>query len=284
MDVIALVGQSGTGKSHRALDVAYDNHADAIIDDGLLISGTKILAGTSAKNEANKIQAVKRAIFSDKNHVQSVKEAIEKHCPKRILIIGTSINMVDIIAAKLDIPKPSNYIMIESIANPKEIRQARHARLQEGKHVIPVPTVELKPHFSGYLIDSLSGMFSSNTRRHSRNPAEKSIVRPHFSYYGKMLIANSALRHIIKISLYKNPKIHKIISIDTKRWQERDSVDIKLYINAVYGYSLPTLTHEIQTVIKKNLEYLTGLYVHVVDVHINKLCKEKVEEKKNHAE
>ena len=37
MDVIALVGPSGTGKSHHALIVAHKNKADAIIDDGILI-------------------------------------------------------------------------------------------------------------------------------------------------------------------------------------------------------------------------------------------------------
>ena len=69
MEVVAFVGPSGTGKSHRALAVAHDNKSEAIIDDGLLIKGTKILAGSSAKSEQNRIQAVKRAIFSDQEHV-----------------------------------------------------------------------------------------------------------------------------------------------------------------------------------------------------------------------
>ena len=51
MKVVAFVGPSGTGKSHRAIGIAHKNNCDAIIDDGLLIKGTKILAGTSAKNE-----------------------------------------------------------------------------------------------------------------------------------------------------------------------------------------------------------------------------------------
>ena len=44
MEVIALVGPSGTGKSHRALLVAHNNQADAIIDDGLYIKDGKIIA------------------------------------------------------------------------------------------------------------------------------------------------------------------------------------------------------------------------------------------------
>ena len=48
MEVIALIGSSGTGKSHRATMVAEENQAEAIIDDGLLIIRGKIIAGTSA--------------------------------------------------------------------------------------------------------------------------------------------------------------------------------------------------------------------------------------------
>ena len=95
MEVIAFVGPSGTGKSHRAIGVAFDNKCDAIIDDGLLIKGTRILAGTSAKNEENRIQAVKRAIFTDDEHARVVREALGKNNIRRLLIIATSDNMIN---------------------------------------------------------------------------------------------------------------------------------------------------------------------------------------------
>ena len=38
MRVIAFVGPSGTGKSYRSVMVSQQYGADAIIDDGLLIS------------------------------------------------------------------------------------------------------------------------------------------------------------------------------------------------------------------------------------------------------
>ena len=37
MEVIAFVGGSGTGKSHRALVLAHENSVECIIDDGILI-------------------------------------------------------------------------------------------------------------------------------------------------------------------------------------------------------------------------------------------------------
>ena len=76
MDVIALVGPSGTGKSHRALLVANQYKADIIIDDGLLIQDDKIVAGKSAKHEKTYMGAVRVALFDDKEHRDAVAKAI----------------------------------------------------------------------------------------------------------------------------------------------------------------------------------------------------------------
>lgn len=273
MDVYALVGQSGTGKSHRALMVAYENYADGIIDDGLLIKDTKILAGYSAKNEQNKIQAVKRAIFSEENHVQEVKYALETGNFNRILILGTSINMVNRIANRLNLPKPSKYIFIEEVASSKEISKARHARLKEGKHIIPVPTMELKPHFSGYLIDPLIVLFKKN-KLNRKKLGEKSIVRPAFSYYGKILVEDAALEDIIKLELRENSAVDTVSSLEIMRWDENSSLAIKITLNIIYGKYLPAVGKEIQYTIKDKLEYFTGMYVHNVDIVVDRLIKE----------
>jgi ABC-type dipeptide/oligopeptide/nickel transport system ATPase component len=46
--VYALTGESGTGKSFRAILVAQKYGVELIIDDGLLIKDNHILAGLSA--------------------------------------------------------------------------------------------------------------------------------------------------------------------------------------------------------------------------------------------
>ena len=152
MDVIALVGPSGTGKSHRALVIAHKHKADAIIDDGIFISDGKIIAGHSAKQETSKIMAVRRAIFILPGHAEEVRKAIAEVNPHRILVLGTSENMVHKIARALKLPAISQIINIEDIASKADIEKAQFYRLKQGKHIIPVPTIELKPHFSGFLI------------------------------------------------------------------------------------------------------------------------------------
>ena len=52
MDVLAFTGPPGSGKSDRALVVAYENKASCIIDDGILIYHNRIVAGKSAKRYA----------------------------------------------------------------------------------------------------------------------------------------------------------------------------------------------------------------------------------------
>jgi hypothetical protein len=272
MEIIALVGASGTGKSHRALVVAHEHHIDAIIDDGLLIKDSKIIAGMSAKNEASKIMAVKRAIFMEEAHAQSVREAILTAKPNRILVLGTSINMIEKIIKVLQLPAYSKVIMIEDIATPAEITKARESRLKDGKHVIPVPTIELKPHFSGYFIDPLEIFFKKPKSRRLKI-GEKSIVRPIFSYYGKLLISDAAIATIVDYITTTDPLIPRASQINVKNSYEGDEkgISINLDITVKYGTSLWDIAYQAQNRIKDMVEHMTGLMVKEVNVTVKRL-------------
>lgn len=273
MDVIALVGPSGTGKSHRALVVAHKHKADAIIDDGILIQGGKIIAGHSAKHEQSKIMAVRRAIFVLPGHAKEVREAIQRISPHRILILGTSENMVDKIAAKLQLPAISQIINIQDIATKNEIQKAQFHRLKEGKHIIPVPTIELKPHFSGYLIDPLQSFFKhSSTQR--RRLGEKSIVRPVFSYYGKLSIDDSAVKAIIVHTISMERPVAHLDNVSVEhvtKSGEDAGVEIHFDITLVYGSHIPTLIRQVQDKVRDQVEYMTGMLVRRVDIRVKGL-------------
>ena len=148
MEVYALVGPSGTGKSHRALIVAQERGINTLIDDGLLIQDSRIVAGKSAKREPTRLQAVRRAIFVDPEQAREVKEKLAELAPERVLVISTSLKMIRRILERLELPPPAQVIQIEEIASPQEIAHAREVRRREGKHVIPVPTIEVKKKIS----------------------------------------------------------------------------------------------------------------------------------------
>lgn len=272
MEVIALVGPSGTGKSHRALIVAHEHNIDTIIDDGILIKDSKIIAGHSAKKERSKIRAVKRAIFMEEDHAQEVREAIEKVKPQRILILGTSINMVEKIVSVLCLPPVFKIINIEEIATSAEIAKARESRLKEGKHIIPVPTIELKPHFSGYLIDPLEIFFKKSQSKKRRKLGEKSIVRPIFSYYGKLLISDAVISAIVDYVATNEKAITRTGQIVIKNFQEKEKgISINLDVTIRYGYSLREVVVAAQKRIKDVVEYMTGLLVNEVNVAVKRL-------------
>lgn len=274
MEVVAFVGPSGTGKSHRAIGVAFDNKCDAIIDDGLLIKGTKILAGTSAKNEDNRIQAVKRAIFTDDEHAKVVREALAQSNIKRLLIIATSDNMINKIIGRLGLDKPVKTVYISQIATKAEIKKARYSRLHDGKHIVPVPSVELKPHFTGYFADLPYNIFSKH-RRQEKN-ADRSIVRPAFSFYGKLLIADSAIEDIINIIATKMDGVERITDLRVRRRSD-NSKGIVIYVEVVlyYGEKLFVVTRQLQAKIKKKVEYMTAMQVKNVNVSIRSLALRK---------
>ncbi|MBR1396558.1 MAG: Asp23/Gls24 family envelope stress response protein [Selenomonadaceae bacterium] len=276
MDVIALVGPSGTGKSHRALQVAKEHKADAIIDDGILIQHGKIIAGASAKTEKSKIMAVRRAIFVLPGHAEEVRKAIEDVKPHRILVIGTSENMVHKIAKTLKLPSIQLIVHIEDIATRSEMAEAQFHRLKEGKHIIPVPTIELKPHFSGYLIDPLQSLFKQS-RVKRRKLGEKSIVRPIFSYYGKLIIDDRVIRSIVEKTIKAKEAVKNIKNVNIKHILQGDedrglSISCEVILN--YGSHIPTLISQTQSKVRERVEFTTGLVVHSINIVVRALYVE----------
>ena len=271
MQVIAFVGPAGTGKSYRAQRVARDEGADAIIDDGLLIQGSKIWAGDSAKNEQNRIQAVKRAIFNDPEQVEKVTDAINKVKPKKLLILGTSEEMVRRITAKLGIPAPTKYIRIEDVATKREIAKARESRNKDGKHIVPVPAVELKPHYAGALIDPFRGFFTKSKNQHDY--AEKSVIRPSFSMYGRMLITDSAIEDIVKLTLQDVADIKSIIGINIKTdGESAKKVIINVEVILLYGCVIKDVVNLAQYRIKHEVEVMTAMKVVAVNMSVRRLA------------
>jgi shikimate kinase len=126
--VIAFVGPAGTGKSQRAQLVARENEVDFMIDDGLLISKGRIMAGKSAKSERNLVRAIRRAMFQFPDHRKAVRTFLEKNAPCKIMVLGTSISMAEKIARALALPTPELFIDITEVASPEDIINARRER------------------------------------------------------------------------------------------------------------------------------------------------------------
>lgn len=261
--VYAFVGPSGTGKSYRAQMVAGENDIEFIIDDGLLVKGNAVVAGTSAKKAPTKIETVKHALFNDEREKQEMQQAFIKFNPKAILILGTSDGMVAKIASNLGLPEISKTIYINDVATEDEMENARRIRVTEGKHVIPVPTFEIKKDFSGYLLDPLQ-IFKSTGKGKTPYMAEKSIIRPTFSYMGNFTISDTVFKQIIEYLANKEPLIHKIVRTRVNMGELGTEIYMEVIVN--YGKRIVDILQDFQIRSKKEIERLTAMNVAKIDV------------------
>ncbi|KMO85318.1 hypothetical protein AB840_14225 [Megasphaera cerevisiae DSM 20462] len=269
MKIIGFIGSSGTGKSHHALVVAYDHHIHCIIDDGLLIYQNRIIAGTSAKEETNRMKAVRCAIFSDTKHAASIKKALRSIQPDQILVLGTSKHMIHRICEALSLPEAESFIFIEDVSCPTEIAKAKAIRIKEGKHIIPVPTMELKPHFRGYLLAPIRSLFYS--RNDKKTPDfERSVVRPVFSYYGKLTFSNEVLERLVRHSLKSVSGVAEIntLKIAKNYHSERNGLAIILAVTILYGKNIKKLMGRIKREVQHEVEYTTGMSIEILKITI----------------
>ena len=284
MEVIAFVGSSGTGKSHRALVLAHENKIECIIDDGILIHDNKIVAGFSAKKESSRLKAVRRAIFQDEVQVKSVREQLDKINPNKLMIIGTSDNMVKKITKALGLQNPDRYIRIEDVATPKEIERAQHARLKEGKHIIPVPTMELKPHFRGYLIDPIKTMWRRTLKKQDQDTLgqigsegfERSVVRPAFSYYGRLTFDDDVIIKLIRNGLKKVAGVDESSDISFKKGDKgQNGLVVDMAVVIEHGYPVKTLMQQVQKSVRNEIEYITGMSIERMSIKVKNSVEPK---------
>ena len=283
IQVYALVGESGTGKSFRSKLLAEEYGIHAIIDDGLLIQDEKIVAGRSAKREKTYMGAVRVALFDDKEHRDSVAKVLRKTHIKKILRQGTSEKMVIKVAMRLQLPQPQKIIHIEEIATKEEIEKAIKSRQVEGKHVIPVPSIEVKRNypqiFSSSLRDFFSrkNIFSKNKTGGSGKLLEKSIVQPEFSKKGRVEISEAALTQMTMHCVNEcdpDVKVKKIsIKTDSRGYRLLVTVDVP------FGTQLTGKVHRLQQYIIDKIESYTGILIEEVSIIIDKISRTPTEKK-----
>lgn len=261
--VYAFVGPSGTGKSYRAQMVAAENDIHFIIDDGLLINDNEVIAGNSAKKAATKIETVKKALFIQEDQAEEIREALKKHKAHSILLLGTSDGMVEKIANNLGLPEITKTIYITDVATEEEMETARRIRVTEGKHVIPVPTFEIKKDFSGYLLDPLQ-IFKLKGNGEKPYISEKSIIRPTFSYMGNFTISDNVFKQIAEYLANKMEEVNRVLK--TRVRSSDEGAVIYMEIEVVYGCNVIETLRDFKQKATREIENLTAMNVAEMDV------------------
>ena len=271
--VIAFIGPSGTGKSTRAVSVARKHQIAWLIDDGLLINGSRIVAGTSAKKAKSKLESVRQALFADETRAAVMRRALAEHCPTTLMILGTSDGMLTKICNNLWLPQPAMLIRIEDISSEEEMRQAKQTRLSEGKHTIPVPSMEIKHEFSGYFADPISKLRKRWDRDRGIAPvapdSERTVVRPTFSGLGSYSISDEAMRMMIELILRRIRGVAGLV--DFKTTTEVYGAVFTLDLSLYYGYNAQMILQEVQQKVSHMVEEYTSVNVMAVNVRARRV-------------
>jgi hypothetical protein len=174
----------------------------------------------------------------------------------------------------LQLPPPAKLIKIEDIASQEEIEKAVRTRRIEGKHVIPVPSLEVKRSYPHIFYDAVK-IFKRRMTPAGIGPLptlhEKSVVRPEYSKREKVIISEVALSQMVIhcVDEYdKNIKIKKILVKD-------DEMGYRLIItiDVPYGIQLGGNIHELQQYIIDNIERYTGILIEEVNIIIDKIIE-----------
>ncbi len=261
--VYAFVGPSGTGKSYRAQMVAAENDIHYIIDDGLLIKDNEVIAGNSAKKASTKIETVKKALFIEEEQSKEIQKALRKNKAESILLLGTSDGMVEKIAENLKLPKISKTIYINDVATEEEMETARRIRVTEGKHVIPVPTFEIKKDFSGYLLDPLQ-IFKSRGNGKKPYISEKSIIRPTFSYMGNFTISDIVFKQLVEYLANKQEEVTRVLK--TRVTNSDEGAIIYMEVEVIYGCNVMQTLKDFKQKAIREIENWTAMNVAKMDV------------------
>jgi len=267
MKVYGLVGKSGTGKSYQAMTLCKELDIESIIDDGLFIYGNSILEGTSAKRQDTKIAAIKTALFTDEEHKNAVYNKIREVCPATILVLGTSERMIQRIIKRLELPELERLIQIKDITSEEEREIAKKQRQELGKHIIPVPTLQLKREFSGYFLDPLR--IIRRWRGGRTSVSEKTVVRPTYSYLGEYSISDKLITEVVSYLGDKTEGVDSVTKVNIEN--NSDGMKITIYLICKFGYSIIDVAKELQKVVIKIVGTMTAFHIKAVDVDVKGL-------------
>ena len=145
------------------------------------------------------------------------------------------------------------------------------SRTIEGKHVIPVPSIEVKRNYPKIFYDKIRLLLREThlNRRKNQQSFEKSVVR-RFSKEDAYKLQNLRLPKCVRIVSAIDPEIVvKKLTIKT---------DLQCYrfiivIDVPFGTQLSGKIHKLQQYIIENIERFTGILLEEVSIIIDKITQ-----------
>jgi uncharacterized alkaline shock family protein YloU len=144
----------------------------------------------------------------------------------------------------------------------------------EGKHVIPVPSIEIKRNYPNIFYEAVK-IFKRKTGPAAIGPTpkvhEKSVVRPEYSKRGKVIISEAALSQMVIHCVDEYNQNIRIKKISVK--DDPAGYRLVITIDVPYGTQLGGNIHELRQYIIENIERYTGILIEEVNIIIDKIIQ-----------
>lgn len=273
MKVYSFTGKSGTGKSYQAIRVAKEKGIPALIDDGLLIYRNKIVAGNSAKKCESKAKAMRTALFNYEDQRSDVQKKIKSLKLKKLLVLGTSDRMVDIITDTLELPRAMERLYIEDFTSVGEREIAAERRNNHGEHVIPAPMGDLKRDFAGYFMNPQRLLKNWTLANDETDKYEKTVVMPQYAYSGNYTINENVIGDIIRIVAKKYRRNIRVTNFYNNGKTGNLVIELDLKVRKTVDCLRSCII--LQRDVKRSIEQMTSFQVKCVNVNIRELVLDR---------
>ena len=184
------------------------------------------------------------------------------------MIIGTSDEMVERIRVRLELPEFTEIIHIEDITTEKERELAKKQRFGQGKHVVPVPSMKLKSHFSGYFVDPLRIFRGWGPGKGGFT--EKSVVRPTYSYLGEFKITDKVISDIVELTAKDMKDVVDVLRVITEN--KKSGLRITVLVNMSLESKAVESARQLQQQCAQIVESMTAFNIKQINVEIRGLA------------
>ena len=151
---------------------------------------------------------------------------------------------------------------IRDRSTPEEMQIAHEMRMKHGKHVIPVPTFEVKKQFSGYFVEPMVQFFK---RKNHNIAEEKTVMRPTYSYLGDYKISQRAIIDICTYEASRFASMYKLLRVKSSTTKgNRIVLDLELSLR--YPCRIEAEANRIAENIKNSIEEHTSINVKYVNI------------------
>jgi len=162
----------------------------------------------------------------------------------------------------------------------QKVCQGRQVLQRCGTHdaLVPEPFQRLSPGITVRGDDLLVGGARAAALDQRRRLGERSIVRPVFSYYGKLVIDDSVIKNIVHIVAEKLDEVHRVGRTHIRHLVNGDEdlgITVSLEVVFAYGHAIAETMMRLRRELQMEIERMTGMVVHEVDILVKSLYVDK---------